>query len=131
MVSSSLIPSVGGSKTVQRQKNIILNKRNHLVFSICSEWHIHQLMQVGDFSPSCEKRPAELGLDKNGDIVLMAPYYFFKIKNIFSFVLRTAKNKWFCMSPEQRQVVRSALPCMLFSHAENARVAKLQGGLYV
>lgn len=77
MVSSSLILSMGESKTVQRQKNIILNKRNHLVFSICSERHIHQLMQVGDFSPSCENGPAELGLDKNGDIVLMTPYYFF------------------------------------------------------
>lgn len=45
-------------------------------------------------------------------------------------MLRTEGNKWFCMSPDlTRQVVCSASPWVLFSRAEEASVARFQGGL--
>lgn len=53
--------------------------------------------------------------------------FFFLIKNIF--VLRTARNKWFCVSPDWgRQVVRSASPWVLFSQGEDAHVPTFQSG---
>lgn len=75
VLASSLLSVVNLTETVQREENVILSKRHYPDGSICSERYIHQLMQAGGFSPSCGNGPAELGLDKNGDIIWMAPYF--------------------------------------------------------
>lgn len=91
------------TEAAQNQEDAISSRRNRAGFTVHAGPCIRQLTPMGAFSPSCENRPAELDLDKNEDIIWMAPYYFFLIKNISSCVLRTARNKWFCMSPDLRE----------------------------
>lgn len=57
-------------------------------------------------------------------------HIIFLIKNIFSFVLRTARNKWFCMSPDPMETGGVfSLALGTFLTCESACVARFQGGL--